>query len=72
MSRCGAACKTGLPCKVRNVPSLFDCMKRMLDLSPGNLAAMGRAGREYMELEFSEENVLQAYLEQCDRLLGKR
>lgn len=34
-------------------------------------AAMGHAGSEYTERVFSEEIVLKAYLEQCERLLGK-
>lgn len=63
--------KSGLLCQVRNVKSLVDCMRRMLDLSPPTLAAMGRTGREYMEQEFSEEIVLRAYLDQCERLTKK-
>lgn len=61
--------KSGLLCQVRNVESLVECMRRMLNLSPPALAAMGAAGREYMERDFSEEIVLHAYLDQCARLL---
>lgn len=63
--------KSGFLCQVRNVESLAECMRRMLDLSPPALAAMGSAGRQYMEQEFSEEIVLHAYLDQCRRLLNK-
>lgn len=63
--------KSSLLCRFGNFAPLADCMERMLDLSPEELAAMGRCGREYIEREFSEEIVLQAYLDQCERLLGK-
>ncbi|HEX5314101.1 MAG TPA: glycosyltransferase [Gammaproteobacteria bacterium] len=54
--------KSGFLCKPRDVHSLARCMERMLALPPEALAAMGRAGREYMEQNFSEEIVLDAYV----------
>lgn len=61
--------KSGFLCEPRNTDSLAVCMTRMLDLKPPELAAMGRAGREYMEQQFSEEIVLEAYLKQCRLLI---
>lgn len=55
--------QSGMLCTPKSADSLADCMARMLDLSPTALAAMGMAGREHMEQEFSEEIVLAAYLE---------
>lgn len=57
--------KTGFLCKVRDSDSLTDCMLRMLRCSADDLADMGRAGRAHVEQSFSEELVLNAYLQQC-------
>ena len=62
--------KSGFFCQPKDVASLADCMTRMLDSSVVKLTEMGCAGREYMLENFSEEIVLQAYLEQCRHLLG--
>lgn len=57
--------KTGFLCKVHDSHSLTDCMVRMLRCSAERLADMGRAGRAHVERSFSEELVLDAYLQQC-------
>ncbi|MGH8413491.1 MAG: glycosyltransferase family 4 protein [Gammaproteobacteria bacterium] len=64
--------KSGFLCEPRSSDSLADCMARMLDLDPQELTAMGRTGREYMERCFSEEIVLDAYLNQCRLLIQNK
>jgi glycosyltransferase involved in cell wall biosynthesis len=53
--------KTGFLCQSRDAASLAAAMRRMMLLSPSERAAMGGAGRERMEREFSEEVVFAAY-----------
>jgi glycosyltransferase involved in cell wall biosynthesis len=43
--------------------SLADAMLTMARMSPAELQAMGAAGRAKMAREFSEEVVVQAYLD---------
>lgn len=61
--------ESGFLCQPKDAASVADCMARMLDCSVRQLAEMGRAGREHMVKNFSEDIVLRAYLEQCRHLL---
>jgi glycosyltransferase involved in cell wall biosynthesis len=54
---------TGLLCRDRDSVSLADAMLTMARMSPAELQAMGAAGRAKMAREFSEEVVVQAYLD---------
>lgn len=61
---------SGFLCPARDEAALATCMARMLDLTPQQLAEMGLAGRMHAERHFSEELVLDAYLQQCTILRG--
>jgi glycosyltransferase involved in cell wall biosynthesis len=58
---------TGLLCEVRSARSLADSIITMIDLSPEERAQMGSRGREKAEREFSQEGVVDAYLEAVRR-----
>lgn len=64
--------KSGFLCTLRDAASLADCMRQALDCSFEKLTAMGRAGREHVERHFSEELVLDAYLQRCVLLRSGR
>lgn len=53
--------ETALLCKPRDSDSLADAMRRMLEMTDDERAAMGHAGRKWVEAHFSEERVIQAY-----------
>lgn len=50
-------------CEVRSAESLAAAMERMVRLSPGQRAAMGREGRHKMARQFDERLVVHAYLQ---------
>lgn len=52
----------GFLCEVRSEASLAGAMARFITLSPDRKARMGQEARRVVELEFSEEKVIQAYL----------
>ena len=52
---------TGYLCEVRSAQSLSSTMERFINLSAEKKAEMGRASREKMEREFSQEIVLSEY-----------
>ncbi len=54
---------TGLLCEARDSASLTEAMKKFARLSPEQRCGMGRAARKAVEQRFSEEIVLQAYLD---------
>lgn len=54
---------TGYLCKVRNAGDLADTIAGFLALSHCEKVAMGRAGREKMEIEFDQAIVVDAYLD---------
>lgn len=55
--------KNALLCKPRNVESLAEAMRTMLRMPETSRRAMGQAGRQWVENNFSEERVIRAYLE---------
>ncbi len=59
---------TGLLCEARDASSLADALRRMADLDPARRAAMGQAGREMVERSFSENLVIQSYLDALKQL----
>jgi glycosyltransferase involved in cell wall biosynthesis len=54
---------TGALCEPRNATSLAAAIERIAKLSPRRLRELGRAARRKVEREFSEELVVDAYLE---------
>jgi len=54
---------TGWLCEVRSADSLAEQMRRVVNMSVSELREAGSAARERMEARFSEEVVVQAYLE---------
>jgi glycosyltransferase involved in cell wall biosynthesis len=54
---------TGRLCKVRDAEDLAAKMIAMFDMSEGDRAAMGAAGRAKMERQFDEGIVIEAYLQ---------
>jgi glycosyltransferase involved in cell wall biosynthesis len=62
---------TGALCKARDSSSLADAMERIGRMPPEHLAAMGRAARDKVEREFSEELVVKAYLRAVDEVVRR-
>jgi glycosyltransferase involved in cell wall biosynthesis len=62
---------TGLLCKARHAGSLAAAMKRIAEIPREQLTAMGAAGRRKMEREFSEERVVQAYLDVLSEAIAR-
>jgi len=58
----------GLLCEVRSAPSLAHAMQRMGEMSADHRAALGKAGRDRVERQFSEELVVNAYLDALRQL----
>lgn len=54
---------TGWLCEVRNADSLARQMQRVYELAPSERQQAGNAARKRMEEQFSEELVVQAYLD---------
>lgn len=55
--------KTGLLCKAGDTDSLYGAMKRFLEMSSGQRAEMGIAGRKKMEKEFDKQMVVRQTME---------
>jgi glycosyltransferase involved in cell wall biosynthesis len=55
--------RTGLLCEPRSSLSLAKAMTAFLSMSPQDRLSMGSRGREKAEQEFSQENVVDAYLD---------
>lgn len=60
----------GFLCTVRGVDSLAEQMQKMLGLSGAERAAMGEAGRQKVIEDYSEEVVIDKYLEAIDEVFG--
>jgi glycosyltransferase involved in cell wall biosynthesis len=58
---------TGYLCEVRSAPSLADAMLRILGASEAERSAMGAKGREKVESEFCQSQVVAKYLGVLDR-----
>lgn len=59
---------TGLLCSARSVSSLAEAMTRIAEMSPKDRASMGARGRQKAEREFSQERVVEAYLDALEEL----
>ena len=62
----------GFLCAARDVNSLAAAMGRLADLAPEERAAMGRSARHKIETKFSEEVVIDAYLDALGKLRKAR
>jgi len=62
---------TGLLCRARDAGSLAQAMERMGRMPPERLRAMGLAGRNKMAREFSEERVVEAYLDVLEEAIAR-
>src|SRR5690606_16721285 len=62
---------TGRLCQVKSVPSLIDCMERLLKLSPGECEEMGKRGRRKMVAEFSVDRVIKRYFDELRTLVPR-
>ena len=51
--------KSGLLCQSKNADSLYDAMRRFLEMPQEQRAAMGQAGRRHMEAVFSKQRVVE-------------
>jgi glycosyltransferase involved in cell wall biosynthesis len=63
---------TGFLCRVRDSTSLAEAMRRFIALSVDERRAMGCAAREMVEQRFSEEQVINAYLEAIGEVVASR
>lgn len=61
----------GLLCAVRDPASLAEAMERVGSLEADKLEEMGRQARALVEREYSQERVIQAYLEVLQQLAPK-
>jgi glycosyltransferase involved in cell wall biosynthesis len=62
----------GLLCEVRDVKSLADAMRRMLEMSDDSRDMLGRNGRERVETQFDEQLVIDAALDAVNSVLDSR
>ena len=63
---------TGIGFAPRNADSLVEAIERFLRLSKEERRAMGLRGREKMEREFDRRIVVDAYLEEIERVLSRK
>jgi glycosyltransferase involved in cell wall biosynthesis len=62
----------GLLCQARDVKSLADAMRRMLEMSDDARDMLGRNGRERVQAQFDEQLVINAALEAVNSVLNSR
>ena len=63
---------SGLACEVKSADSLYAQILRFLSLSHAEREAMGMAGRRKMEQEFDRNIVIDAYLDEINRLFSEK
>lgn len=61
---------SGVSCKPRDAESLTNAIRRFLSLPYEKKAAMGAAGRKKMEQEFDRNQVVQAYMDEINQIMG--
>ncbi len=64
--------KTGFGCKVKDAKSLENAMRKFLSLSHEEKAQMGLAGREKVKKEFDRSIIVNAYLDEINRIVRKK
>lgn len=60
--------KNGLLCKVKDSDSLYQAMKKVVELTPEKRELAGKLGREKMEREFAKEKVVQMTAEKIKEM----
>ncbi len=63
--------KTGYCFSVKNADALWECVTRFLQLSQGERAQMGALARKKMEEEFDRNIVINAYMEEINKIAGE-
>ncbi len=63
---------SGLACEAKNAESLYAQFVRFLSMSHGEREAMGKAGRRKMEQEFDRQIVIDAYLQEINRIISEK
>ena len=64
--------KTGFGCKVKDAKSLENAMREFLSLSHEEKAQMGLAGREKVKKVFDRSIIVNAYLDEINRIVRKK
>ena len=59
--------KSGLLCRPKDVGSLYEAMRRFLEMTPDQREAMGRAGRQRMETVFDKRLVVAETVKHLER-----
>jgi glycosyltransferase involved in cell wall biosynthesis len=70
---CRDACedgRNGFLVKPRDIESLYQAMKRMIELPQGEIEKMGKYGRKLIEEKYSVEKVNLKYIELIERIFG--
>ena len=62
--------KTGFLCKVKDVQSLTECMRKIVLMTPEERTAMGLAARKKIETEFDEKLIFKHYLKTLNHYLS--
>lgn len=63
---------SGLGCEVKSADSLYEQILRFLSMRHEEREAMGKAGRRKMEKEFDRQIVIDAYLEEINRIFSEK
>lgn len=63
---------TGFGCEAKSVDSLVEAMEKFLSLSHEEKERMGHAGREKMIREYDRQKVIDAYLEEIEKVMVKK
>ena len=61
---------TGFGCDAKDPQGLADAMMRFIELPYNAKIAMGRAGRKKMEKEFDRQIVIDAYMDEIDKIIN--
>jgi len=62
---------SGLSCRPRDVDSLVGTIEKFIALSYEQKKAMGLAGRKKMERDFDRQKVVNAYIEEINKVIGE-
>lgn len=61
----------GFLVKPKDVESLYEAMKKMLEMSKEEISKLGKEGRKIVLQEFSEEIIIKEYEKIIDRMIGR-
>ena len=63
---------SGLACEAKNANSLYEQIRQFLSMSHAQREEMGKAGRRKMEQEFDRNIVIDAYLQEINRIFSEK